>query len=92
MVGFIKRVAHVVAMVAAHAQRAGGATVVVYDVHAHNVAVAEAVVVDTRHRQLVYVASKLYAVCAMLPSALVVHTVGASREQHGACQHCDIYY
>ena len=52
VVGFVERVAHVVATVAAGFQSAGRAAVVVDDVDAHHVSVAEAVVTDTCQRQL----------------------------------------
>ena len=92
IVRLVERVAHVVATVAAGLQRAWCAAVIIDNVHAHHVAVAEAVVVDARHRQLVDVAGELYAVVAVLLSPLFKHVVGAGTKQQGNNHSSQIYY
>ena len=92
IVRLVERVAHVVATVAAGLQRAWCAAVIIDNVHAHHVAVAEAVVVDTCHRQLVDVAGELYAVVAVLLSTLFKHVVGAGTKQQGNNHSSQIYY
>ena len=92
IVRLVERVAHVVATVAAGLQRAWCAAVIIDNVHAHHVAVAEAVVVDARHRQLVDVARELYTVIAVLLSPLFKHVVGAGAKQQGNNHSSQIYY
>ena len=92
VVGFVERVAHVVATVAAGFQSAGRAAVVVDDVDAHHVSVAEAVVADTCQRQLLDAARQLYAVFAVeLAAVAVEQRVGACSKQNAKHQYSCVY-
>ena len=91
IVRLVERVAHIIATVAADLQCAGGATVVIDNVHAHHIAVAKAVVVDTRHGQLVDVARELYTVIAVQLATCVEHIVRAGAKQHGNNHSSQIY-
>ena len=84
--------AHVVATVASGFQRSWCAAVIIDNVHAHYVAVAEAVVVYARHRQLVDVARELYTVVTVLLFTLFKHVVGAGAKQQGNNHSSQIYY
>ena len=56
IVRLIKGVAHIIATVAANLQGSRSIAIVIYDVNTHHVAIAETVVVDAGHGNLVNVA------------------------------------
>ncbi len=81
VVCLVKSVAHIVATVATRLQSARIVAVVINDIHAHHVTIAETVVVDTCHCQLVDVARELYAVAVVLTASAIEQVVATSRQE-----------
>ena len=87
----VESVTHIISTIAAKLQGSGRAGTIVNDVHTHAVAVAESVVIDTSHCQLVDVARKLNAVATICPAVLAEQAVGTARQQHHADRNSHIY-
>ena len=81
--GLFIRVANIVTTIAVGLQCARCAAIIINNIHTHHIAVTEAAVVDTRHRELCDIARQLYAVFAVkFAAVLVIQIVRTSGKHH----------
>ena len=86
IVRLIERVAHIIATIAIYLQGSRLVSLVIYDVNAHHVAVAETVVVDAGYGKLVDIARKLDAVAVVLLGLVAEEVIATARQEHGSCR------
>ena len=81
--GLFIRVANIVTTIAVGLQCARCAAIIINNIHTHHIAVTEAAVVDTRHRELCDIARQLYAIFTVqLTACLIEERVGTSGKHH----------
>ena len=84
IVRLIESVAHIIATVAVYLQGSRLVSLVIYDINAHHVAVAETVVVDAGYGKLVDIARELDAVAVVLLGLVAEEVIATACQEHGS--------